>query len=253
MASYVITGSSRGIGLGLVSLLASLPASQVGKVFATSRQDNSPKLTELIKQHPDRVQFVQLDVTDRESVKRAAAEVERVLDGKPLDVLINNAGFMPWTSGGVVDADDLAETFNMNVVSVHNVTRAFLPMLVKGETKKVFNISTSVGSIAQANRYMHLLVPSYKITKAALNMLTKQYALEFADAGFTFVALSPGWLQTDMGGEGADLPVDIGVRATLHIVHSKTKKDNGRFFNIKVAGWENKQGPNQYNGAELPW
>jgi NAD(P)-dependent dehydrogenase (short-subunit alcohol dehydrogenase family) len=103
MASYVITGSSRGIGLGLVSLLASLPASQVGKVFATSRQNNSSKLKELIQQHPDRVQFVQLDVTDKESVKRAAAEIEHVLDGKPLDILINNAGFMPWTPGGVVD------------------------------------------------------------------------------------------------------------------------------------------------------
>lgn len=104
MASYLITGSSRGIGFGIVSLLASLPATQVGKVFATSRQDNSPKLKELIQQNPDRVQFVQLDVTDKESVKRAAAEVELALDGKALDFLINNAGFMPWTAGGVVDA-----------------------------------------------------------------------------------------------------------------------------------------------------
>jgi len=49
-----------------------------------------------------------------------------------------------------------------------------------------------VGSITQANKYTHLLVPSYKITKAALNMLTKQYAVEFADAGFTFALISPG-------------------------------------------------------------
>jgi NAD(P)-dependent dehydrogenase (short-subunit alcohol dehydrogenase family) len=104
MASYLITGSSRGIGFGIVSLLASLPASQVGKVFATSRQNNSSKLQELIQQHPDRVQFVQLDVTDKDSVKRAVAEVERALDGKPLDILVNNAGFMPWASGGIVDA-----------------------------------------------------------------------------------------------------------------------------------------------------
>lgn len=104
MATYLITGSARGIGLGLVCLLASLPASQVGKVFATSRLDNSPKLKELIQQYPGRVQFVQLDVTDKDSVKQATAEVERALDGKPLDFLINNAGFMPWTSGGIVKA-----------------------------------------------------------------------------------------------------------------------------------------------------
>lgn len=104
MATYLITGSARGIGFGLVSVLASLPTSQVGKVFATSRQDNSSKLKELIQQHPGRVQFVQLDVTNKDSVKHAAAEVERALDGKPLDILINNAGFMPWTSGGIVEA-----------------------------------------------------------------------------------------------------------------------------------------------------
>lgn len=104
MATYLITGSARGLGFGLASHLASLPASQVGKVFATSRQDNSPQLKKLIQQHPDRVRFVQLDVTDKESIKRAFAEVELALDGKPLDVLINNAGFMPWSSGGIVGA-----------------------------------------------------------------------------------------------------------------------------------------------------
>lgn len=56
-----------------------------------------------------------------------------------------------------------------------------------------------------------------------------------------------------MGGDGADLPVDIGVKATLDIVHGNTKQDNGKFLNIKVMGWENKEGPNQYDGAELPW
>ncbi|KAH8694291.1 hypothetical protein BGW36DRAFT_454900 [Talaromyces proteolyticus] len=244
MATYLITGASRGIGLSLVALLASFPSSQVGKVFATARQDNSPKLREIIKQHPGRIQFVKLDVTDNETLKQATAQVERDLHGKGLDILINNAGVMPWTPGGVTSMDDLGEVFNVNVTSVHNITRAFLPLLRKGKTKKIVNIS---------GNYMHLLTPAYKITKAALNMLTMQYALEHGKDGFIFIAVSPGWLKTELGGEAADLPVEVGARATLNIVHNKTEKDNGKFFNIHVEGWEQKEGPNQYNGAELPW
>jgi len=56
-----------------------------------------------------------------------------------------------------------------------------------------------------------------------------------------------------MGGEGADLPVDVGVKATLDIVLRSTKQDNGKFLNIKVAGWEDNEGPNRYDGADLPW
>lgn len=101
MASYLITGSSRGLGLALVSRLASLPAAQVGKIIATARQDNSPQLTELVNASSGRVELVKLDVTNKSSIQEAAKLVEGKLQGKGLDYLINNAGLMDWSSTGL--------------------------------------------------------------------------------------------------------------------------------------------------------
>jgi hypothetical protein len=56
-----------------------------------------------------------------------------------------------------------------------------------------------------------------------------------------------------MGSQDADLPVEVGARQTLDIIHRSTKEDNGKFWNIHVAGWETAPGPNQYDGKELPW
>ncbi len=101
MANYLVTGCSRGIGLYLVTELASLPTTQIGTIFATARSE-SPVLQELIKGSAGRVVFVKLDVADENNVKGAAKEVESKLDGKGLDVLVNNAGIMGIEMGGVV-------------------------------------------------------------------------------------------------------------------------------------------------------
>lgn len=101
MANYLITGSSRGLGLALASGLAALPSSQIGTIIATARQDNSPQLRELVSKSAGRVGFVQLDVSSTQSIQEAVKSVESQLQGKGLDVLINNAGIMPITPGGL--------------------------------------------------------------------------------------------------------------------------------------------------------
>lgn len=101
MATYLITGSSRGLGLALVSRLASLPSSVVGAVIATSRQDNSSRLRDLVNGSSGRVGFVPMDVTDTKSLQEAVVNVKDYLSGRGLDVLINNAGVMPVTKGGL--------------------------------------------------------------------------------------------------------------------------------------------------------
>lgn len=100
MASYLITGASRGLGFELTRQLLSLPASQVNKVFATTRAD-APGLAELAQKSSGRLVVVKLDVTKEATIKEAAKEVEADLAGRGLDVLINNAGKMPWTPNGV--------------------------------------------------------------------------------------------------------------------------------------------------------
>ena len=102
MATFLITGASRGLGLALTRELASRPASEVSKVFASIRGDSTPAaLNELAQTSSGRVVTVKLDVTDQQSIKKAAAEVETKLGGKGLDVLINNAGICQYSLGGV--------------------------------------------------------------------------------------------------------------------------------------------------------
>lgn len=99
MSSVLITGASRGFGLALAHELVCLPASNMGKIFATARGD-SAALNELTQKFPDRVILVHLDVTDEDSIKKAAAQVELKLGGKGLHILIN-AGVCQYAPGGV--------------------------------------------------------------------------------------------------------------------------------------------------------
>lgn len=137
MASYLITGCTRGLGLALAGLFAVNP--DVSKVIATGRRE-SDALKKLISESNGKVAFVELDVTSQESTKKAAAQVEELLGEKGLDVLINNVGWMPYTPDGIETMDNLNEVFHVNVTSVHYVTVAFLPLLRKGSLKKVVNM-----------------------------------------------------------------------------------------------------------------
>ena len=100
MATYLITGCSRGLGLALTSLLAAESPEKVSKVFATARHE-SEGLKKAIAAAPDRIQYVQLDVVSQDSIKNAASKVEQILNGRGLDVVINNAGVLNWGQGGV--------------------------------------------------------------------------------------------------------------------------------------------------------
>lgn len=100
MASYLITGASRGFGLALAKELVSRPPTAVSKIFAAVRGD-APELDELAKGSAGRIDVVKLDVTSQDSIKKAAAEVEKKLEGKGLDVLINNAGVCQYAFEGV--------------------------------------------------------------------------------------------------------------------------------------------------------
>jgi NAD(P)-dependent dehydrogenase (short-subunit alcohol dehydrogenase family) len=99
MASYLITGAARGIGFALAKQLVSLPKSDVATIFATSRSQ-SANLKELTGNYPDRIVFVELEVTKQASIDNAVKLVEEKLNGKGLDVLINNAGVMGTAPGG---------------------------------------------------------------------------------------------------------------------------------------------------------
>lgn len=100
MASYLITGTSRGIGLAITDVLASKPASEVSAIFAAARTETD-ELKQLIAKSAGRVKLIKVDVTNEPSVKAAAEEVEKLLNDKGLDVLVNGVGIMPFTPDGI--------------------------------------------------------------------------------------------------------------------------------------------------------
>jgi NAD(P)-dependent dehydrogenase (short-subunit alcohol dehydrogenase family) len=142
MATYLITGASRGIGLELTKQLLELPASQVSKVFAVARNIESDAIKQLEQKYSDRLYPVSASVDNTASVQKAAEFVKTKLDGQSLDVLINNAGIGGETTGSIKDMelDQLTQIFNVNVVGVQRVTAAFFPLLERGSQKKVINV-----------------------------------------------------------------------------------------------------------------
>ncbi len=105
----------------------------------------------------------------------------------------------------------MMKTYRTNVVGPLLVTQALIPELEKKTTKQVFNLSSVLGSVSIALQNGIVGNNSYSSSKAALNMITVKFALQFKDQGYTFVAVHPGWLRTDMGGQSAPLDVSQGV------------------------------------------
>ena len=153
MASYLITGASRGIGLELTTQLLSLPATQVSAVFALTRAEPPAPLQSLLRQHPNRAFHVLASVDDADSLQRAVNQVEARLGGG-LDILVNNAAVQAAAPGGTrtVPPEQLALLFDVNVIGVHRVTSAFLPLLERGAQKKVINMYVASGAPTSARQ-----------------------------------------------------------------------------------------------------
>jgi len=139
MANYFITGCFRGLSLAFAKQLASLAPSNVGTIFATARSE-TPALYNLVESCGDRVVFIKLDVTNQSNINDAVKYVESTLQGRGLDVLINNAGILPLTPDSVHAMTNLDEVLHTNVTGAHMVTSAFLPLLKDGKEKKVANM-----------------------------------------------------------------------------------------------------------------
>ncbi|KAI0170070.1 hypothetical protein BJ166DRAFT_514972 [Pestalotiopsis sp. NC0098] len=259
MSTYVVTGTSRGLGLGLVEVLISMPSDVVKQVFAATRsQEPSDGLQTIIDASKGRVKHIQLIVDSTESIKAAASRVSETLDGQGIDYLINNAAVREPTWSNIEEMDFLREALETNVTGTHEVICAFLPLLRKGKGKKIVNFSSTLGAITTAQTDLALMkveYPAYKISKAGTHMLTALWANRLRDEGFCVYIQSPGNLKTELaGGERADLPVEVGAKEVIRIAQSATPEETGRHRNIYVKGWEKGGGVGgRYDGEDLPW
>ena len=218
----VVTGANRGIGLELARQLLA----RGDQVEAGAREPSSAEsLLQLASTSDGRLRVHALDVAVDESVRAFAREVGTL----PLQLLINNAGTMGQRGAPLadLDTDSVVHTFSVNAVGPLRVTQALFPALRAGKAK-VVNISSTMGSIAD-NRSGGSM--DYRLSKAALNMLSRNLAHELAPDGITVISLHPGWVQTDMGGASAPLAVNASVRALLKVIDRLRPEDSGGFFN----------------------
>ena len=227
MVRFVVTGANRGIGLEFVKQLTA----RGEEVDATARApEDAPELQALIR--PDiRLRIHRLDVADDASVGSFAGQ----LPAGPVDVLINNAGVSGAKGGEPIDPQDILRVFNVNAVGTLRVVRALLGRLRAGKGKKIVNLTSVLGSVAEASGGRF----AYRMSKSALNMATRVLAQDLGGEGFRTVALHPGWVQTRMGGGAAPVPPEQSIRGMLRIIDGLMAEQSGRAFD--------------FQGREIPW
>ncbi|MFO7609878.1 MAG: SDR family oxidoreductase [Candidatus Krumholzibacteriia bacterium] len=222
--TVLVTGANRGLGLEFARQLTGAGATVIGTARDPAAAGELAALGARVEP---------LDVTDAASV----ATLARSLQGVKLDALLNNAGYFGHRGGiAELDPETARREFEVNALGPLRVTRALLPNLRLGTAKLVMNVSSGMGSLEGAGSGG---AAGYRASKAALNMLTVVLAAELKDEGFVCVAMSPGWVRTDMGGSGASLAPAESVAGILAVLGGLGPQDTGRFLN--------------HDGTELPW
>ncbi|MEV4349789.1 SDR family NAD(P)-dependent oxidoreductase [Actinoplanes sp. NPDC049596] len=172
--------------------------------------------------------FVPIDVTDDASVAAAAADIEQH-EGH-IDVLINNAGIHG--PMGVPSAADTLDVLDVNVVGAVRTTTAFLPLLRRSADPVIINVSSGMGSLELTNDparpESHVIAPAYTASKAALTMLTNQYAKALPDVRVN--AADPGYTATDFNGHSGPQTVTEGTDAVVALATEGPGHPSGRFL-----------------------
>lgn len=236
----LITGANKGIGLETAKQLAG-----AGHTVLLGARDlaKASAAAEKLKGEGLAVEPIALDVTDGGSIERAVAEVEQ-RHGK-LDTLINNAGVAlePWGSGTTrTPLSQWRAVFDTNLFAVVAVTLAFLPLLRKSEAGRIVNLSSILGSLAlhadPASPIYDFKSVAYDSSKAALNQFTTHLAHELRGTNIKVNSAHPGWVKTDLGGEGAPMEIPDGAKTSVYLATLADDGPTGGFF---------------HNQDRLPW
>jgi len=228
----LVTGANRGLGFETCR--------QLGKkgfqIILSSRQrENGIAATAKLAREGIDVEFIQLDVTDRGSIEKARDWIWEKY-GR-LDVLVNNAGIMldPMENASAsaldMNVDILRRTFETNVSGPYQMCQVFIPLMKKNGYGRVVNVSSGMGQLSEMNGGY----PGYRVSKTALNALTRIFADETTGSGILVNSICPGWVKTDMGGPQAELSVEEGVQTIVWAATLPEGGPTGGFFREKEA------------------
>ncbi|MFG2593804.1 SDR family oxidoreductase [Streptomyces sp. NPDC048438] len=223
MTTTLITGANKGLGYETARrLIEAGHTVYAGARDARRGEEAAARLG---------ARFVQIDITDEDSVEAAAAFVTK--DAGRLDVLVNNAGIVGVRKPvGEVTGADMRSTFETNVFGAVRVTRAFLPLLEAGKDPVVVNVSSGLGSLAATNDPTRVeftvAALDYNSSKTALVMVTSQYAKAYP--GIRFNAVDPGYTATDLNGHSGPKKVEEGADVIVRMALLGADGPTGGFF-----------------------
>lgn len=221
----LVTGASRGIGREVASQLAQ----QGYEVLLSARNEETAITTasELAAATGATVMALTLDVADPQSIAAAAEQVQAGT-GR-LDVLVNNAGIGSDFGVAGVDPDfeAIQRALDTNFFGAYRVTIALLGFLRKSEHPRIVNVSSGMGGVAEMGGWS----PGYRVSKAALNAMTRILSTELKDEGFLVNSACPGFVNTDMGGPmGATKSVQDGAAGIVWLATLADDGPTGGFF-----------------------
>ena len=218
--NIVITGGNRGIGYGLLKIL-----SDKHNIIITVKDNKKGQCTIAKLGHSkNEINYVVMDVDNSDSVLRAADDIKQRFNN--IDLLINNAGiFIKEYQLPAIETseDSILKTFNTNTLGVLRVCKSIVPLM--GNGSRIINISSGMGQLDEMNSGS----TAYRISKTALNALTKILSNELLSMGIKVNTICPGWVKTDMGGENATLTIE---ESTTQIVALALRDNfpNGQFL-----------------------
>ena len=219
MATILITGANRGIGLELTRRLVGRGDTVIAACRAASRELEATG-AEIIEG---------VDVTSDDSV----AALLGALEGRRLDALVNNAGVLERTSLDHLDFEAMERQFRVNALGPLRVTAGLRGLLGRGS--KVFIVTSRMGSIGDNTSGGSY---GYRMSKAAVNMAGRSLALDLADDGIAVFLLHPGWVSTEMTG-GTGIPVGESAAGLVRMMDELDPARSGTFWHQE--------------GYELPW
>ncbi|MEO8342502.1 MAG: SDR family oxidoreductase [Gallionella sp.] len=232
MKTLLTTGANRGIGLEFCRQYAA----EGWRVMACSRHPKkSVELNKLAAQYPDLIKVYSLDVTDHAEI----AHLGQVLANESIDMLINNAGIYPDADKkgfGHTDYEAWMQAFRINTMAPLKMAETFAPQISRSKQKTIVTVTSKMGSIADNSSGGNYL---YRTSKAAVNMVVKNLAIDLKPNGIIAVVFHPGWVKTDMGGPNAMISAEQSVSGIRKMIVRLSLLDSGKFF--------------AYTGAVIPW
>ncbi len=219
MATILITGTNKGVGLELTKIYAA----RGDTVYAACRD---PAGASALAEVPGEVVILPLVVGDSGSVTAMAEQ----LAGVTIDIVINNAGMkgpeFEEQNTYAMDFDGWAETFNVNSMGPVRVMQALMPNLKQAEAAKVVTITSQMGALSLDMPAAH----AYCASKAAVNKFMRLASIDLKKDGVAVGLIHPGWVQTDMGGPRADLTPQESAEGIVAVVDQLSMDSTGSFW-----------------------